>query len=253
MPCTGKKRHLNRMALSNGTGFDTVAECQLVPQRAEQTGLQGTTISTVRNLPIFYLLLCPGLRDMAMEFLQRASKDWSLHVTRLQDLPTLTRLNSFDALARNALVLGIPVECLESDDGGSPFTFQGPQPPNSAPPTFPAHLSPTHLQKTVRHHPWLDLFPFPQMRDNILRGIDSGEIDEDRLCNELVCDFLNLETSSNASLIIWGDSWDMDGWEFSPHFFMKWRTLLRGCPEVLQATNYWRKKRKVTALELVLD
>ncbi|KAJ0414918.1 hypothetical protein BJY00DRAFT_294277 [Aspergillus carlsbadensis] len=33
----------------------------------------------------------------------------------------------------------------------------------------PPALSPTVVQIRVPHHPWLDCFPFPQVRDNIIR------------------------------------------------------------------------------------
>jgi hypothetical protein len=38
-----------------------------------------------------------------------------------KNLPNLSRLNAFNALARNAQILHIPVECLESDDDNSPL------------------------------------------------------------------------------------------------------------------------------------
>jgi hypothetical protein len=192
-----------------------------------------------------------------MRFMERALSDWSRSLPIPRDLPTLTRLNAFDALARNALVLGISVESLESGDGDSPLLCERrPPAPVSTDGTlrlFPTHLSPTALQKTVKHHPWLDLFPIPRMRDNILQGIQDGILDEDMLCNELVCDLLNLEGSSAASLIIWGDSWEMGQWGFSPDFFKRWGALLQGCEEVWHATNRWRAKRGETTVEAVLE
>ncbi len=142
----------------------------------------------VQNLPLFYLLRCHGIREQALSFMQRALADWSLSLPVPRDLPTLTRLNAFDALARNALVLGISVESLESDDVDSLFFRERPLLPatDGTVRSFPAHLSPTALQRTVKHHPWLDLFPIPRMRDNILQGIQDGVLDEEVLCNELV-------------------------------------------------------------------
>lgn len=181
---------------------------------------------------------------------------WSIGRPKLADLPVVTRLNAFDALARNSTILHISPDLLGSDDGNSPFLMQGPPQPNAdaaGSPNFPSHLAPTALQKRVTHHPWLDLFPIPNMRDNILRGLEAGLLDEDELSDGLVCDLLNLEATSAASLVIWGDSWDIAGWEFSPAFFVKWAPLLRGCGEVLRATNYWRERRRAPRLEFVLD
>lgn len=103
------------------------------------------------------------------------------------------------------------------------------------------------------HHSWLDLFPFPRMRDNILRGINAGEYDEDVLCDTLCCDLLKFDDDTNAALVVWGESWDATGWEFSAEFFIRWGVLLQGCTEVLETTNYWRQKRGARRLEYRLN
>jgi hypothetical protein len=188
--------------------------------------------ATTNNLPITLViqrLKCPRLRQAVMEFLQRACLDWHLNNPRSGDLPVLARLNALDALVRNALVLHIPLEFLETDDHHSPFNSQGPQ-PLGVPETFPTDLCPTAMQKGITHHSWLDLFPFPGMRDNILRGIQRGQLDEDQLCDELCCDLLNLKAGSASSLIVWGNSWDAKGWEFSYEFFLKWGVLFTRMP-----------------------
>ncbi|KAJ0307916.1 hypothetical protein COL516b_003888 [Colletotrichum fioriniae] len=242
-----QKRHLKRIALNStraSAAAEPQAEMSLVPA-ASLTASRPMTLSQMQEMfGIYYLLRCAGIRENVAEFLQRASSNWSLLPPTPRDLPALTRLNAFDALARNALVLGIPVELIESDDGESLFIYQGPARPRSSK-VLPPHLSPTALQRTVKHHPWLDLFPIPKMRDNILHGVQAGEIDEDELCNTLVCDLLDLDSPSKSSLVIWGDAWDLNGWELGPEFFRRWGGLVQGCPEVLVATNYWRQKRGV--------
>ncbi|KAK1527811.1 hypothetical protein CPAR01_12369 [Colletotrichum paranaense] len=243
----GQKRHLKRIALNSTTASASAepqAEMCLILAAAPNARRPMTSSQMQEMLGIYYLLRCAGIRKNVAEFLQRASLNWTLQLPTPRDLPALTRLNAFDALARNALVLGIPVELIESDDGDSLFIHQGPERPGSSE-VLPPHLSPTALQRTVKHHPWLDLFPIPKMRDNILRGIQSGEIDEDELCNALVCDLLDLDSPSKSSLVIWGDAWDLNGWELGPEFFRRWGGLVQGCPEVLTATNYWRQKRGV--------
>lgn len=202
---------------------------------------------------MFYLLRCPGIREQALEFLLGACAAWSLRQPRPHDLPSVTRLNAFDALARNALVLGIPVELLESDDDNSPFFVAQEGSPLMEVRAYPAHLTPTALQKSVPHHPWLDLLPIPGLRDNILRGIEAGLVDEELLSQELVCELLNLEATSVPPLTIWGDSWDVNGWEFSPDFFRRWGWLLKDSPEVWQATNRWRMRRREPRLEFILN
>ncbi|KAK7437164.1 hypothetical protein Landi51_12185 [Colletotrichum acutatum] len=247
IPQPRQKRHLKRIALnsaSTSASAEPQAETSLVPD-ASLNARRPMTLSRMQEMyGIYYLLRCAGIRENVVEFLQRASSNWNLRLPTPRDLPALTRLNAFDALARNALVLGIPVELIESDEGNSLFIHQGPARPGSSE-VLPPHLSPTALQRTVKHHPWLDLFPIPKMRDNILRGIRAGEIDEDELCNALVCDLLDLDSPSKSSLVIWGDAWDLNGWELGPEFFRRWGGLVQGCPEVLVATNYWRQKRGV--------
>lgn len=196
------------------------------------------------QLPILLLVRCTELHEKIRDFLQRAYTNWALNLPTACDLPVVTRLNTFDALARNALLLQIPFEYLETDDHVSVFNLRGPMPlTRSEPPSLPTHLAPTTLQKSVAHHSWLDLFPIPGMRDNILRGIGAGVHDEDELCDALCCDLLNCNSSTKAAILVWGESWDATGWEFSASFFAKWGVLLQGCPEVLDTANYWRQKR----------
>ena len=80
------------------------------------------------------------------------------------------------------------------------------------------------------------------MRDNMLRGIAAGLFEEDELCLDLVAVDGQLE-ADRAVLIVWGEAWDPRNWEASVPFLRKWGGLVRGCPEILEATNYWREKR----------
>ncbi|KAM5344711.1 hypothetical protein ACJ41O_010573 [Fusarium nematophilum] len=209
-------------------------------------------MAVLDQLPILVLVRCAGVQEKIRDFLQRAFTNWGLNLPTTRDLPLVTRLTTFDALARNALELHIPLEYLETDDHASVFNTRGPQPAGEQPPSFPTHLVPTQLQRAVTHHSWLDLFPIPGLRDNILQGIEAGRYDEDELCDALCCDLLNFETGTKALLVVWGESWDATGWEFSPDFFKKWGLLLQGCPEILEATNYWRQKRGERRIEYKL-
>ncbi|KAH8774674.1 hypothetical protein F5883DRAFT_16982 [Diaporthe sp. PMI_573] len=210
-------------------------------------------IATPDLPPILLLIRCTDLHDKIKEFLQRIFTHWGLNLPTPHDLPLVTRLTTFDALARNALMLRIPLEYLETDEHSSLFNHQGPPRPVAEQPSLPTDLRPTALQKTVTHHSWLDLFPIPRMRDNILRGIESGAYDEDVLCDTLCCDLLKFDNDTNAALVVWGESWDAAGWEFCAEFFAKWGVLLQGCTEVLETTNYWRQKRGARILEYKLN
>ena len=109
---------------------------------------------------------------------------------------------------------------------------------------MPASLRPTTLQQTVEHHPWIDLFPIPRLRDNFLRAGDS--FDEADLCNDLV-DFHDI-THDGTGMIVWDCPWESSGWEVSAYFLLKWPWLLRGCNELAASTNRWRATRGEPAL-----
>lgn len=241
----GARRHLQRMALETET---TTSNATLISTRTN-SAVSSLPIIKFEDLPVSYLLRCHGVRENVTAFLEEVSRSLLLDLQVPRELPALTRINTFDALARNAIVLGIPVHSLESDDGNSLFNFQSPPRPGEESLALPIDLCPTALQRRVQHHPWLDLLPIPKMRDNILCGIQAGELDEDQLCNEIICEILDLDAPSKASLIIWGDPWSISGWELSPRFFAKWSHLLGGCDEVLDATNYWRQKRGAMKIE----
>lgn len=241
----------NSQSATQGAG---TALCGALVEMADHVKTGSRLSAKFPDLPIFLITSSHlVLHQNVLGFLEKAAANWSLRLPIPSDLPSLTRLNAFNALVRNAFILGIPVEALETDDYNSLFKFHGPTLPEGIQP-LPTHLQPTALQQRAVHHFWLDLFPILGLRDNILRGIDACYFDEDRLCDELCCDLLNLDADSPAALLIWGDSWDANGWEFSADFFKKWGVLLlQGCPDVLSRTNYWRQKRGEMEIEFVLD
>jgi hypothetical protein len=170
--------------------------------------------------------------------------DYSLNAPRPAQLPVLIRLNVLDALARNAAMMGFPPEGLCADSFVSPFNDVGPRLPHTIlpPPAFPTILAPTALQRKIQHHPWIDLFPFPRFRDNMLRALDTGHFDEDELCLDIL-DVNGNDLGDKPALIVWGESSDSRAWEVSVPFLRKWGWLVRGCPEILEGTNYWRGLR----------
>ncbi|PKK43139.1 hypothetical protein CI102_13571 [Trichoderma harzianum] len=85
-------------------------------------------------------------------------------------LLTLVHNNIIRGLAANASLLNYPWSTVCQDDALSNFS---PPPPNLdlsiTQPSLPVNLHPTPLQYEETHHPWLDLIPSPQFRDNLLR------------------------------------------------------------------------------------
>ncbi|KAH8647846.1 hypothetical protein BX600DRAFT_518256 [Xylariales sp. PMI_506] len=187
----------------------------------------------------------------ARERIQQAYEDYLIGTSRRTSLPVLIRINVLEALARNALLMGFQLERLCSHIYTSPFNHEGPvlprRPVDSTMPPCPSSLMPTNMQRRVRHHTWVDLFPFPQFRDNIIRALEAGVVAEDEVCLELL-DTEAQGLDHRPALMIWGNSWDDHGWEANVHFLRKWGWLIRGCPEIMESTNYWRQRRGERAL-----
>jgi len=202
-----------------------------------------------------YDLGSPSRQTMFRRFAQEALAEYVGGAPRPTRLPTLVQLNVFSALTRNAAALGVSKEWL-ADDTISPFSRHGPDlglffPGMASSVPYPDSLRPTALQVAVPHHPWIDLLPIPRLRDNILCAtVEPDALDEDDLCYDLV---EVTGESDKASLIVWAEPWNPRGWEVSVAFLRKWGWLLKGCPEILEATNYWREKRGEKRLAFTLQ
>ena len=124
---------------------------------------------------------------------------------------------------------------MESDDALSIFNVR----PLSSYHHVPACLQPTAIQLHLPHHPWLDFFPFPCMRDLLI--LAGNALDDDDLCHDLMAFWDTRNTG--ATLLVWGNSWEPENWEASEAFVNKWAWLLATSPELLRSTNRWRASR----------
>lgn len=109
---------------------------------------------------------------------------------------------------------------------------------------LPISLTPTILQCSVAHHHWIDLIPHPNFRDNLIAAI--GTFDADELWSDTVGGLFEGFPDSQAEhqgVILWDTPWLSCGWELSEGFIRKWWWALRGCEELLEATNFWRVQR----------
>lgn len=74
-----------------------------------------------------------------------------------------------------------------------------------------------------------------------------GNYDEAALClDTLEClfhDYYEDDYEDRKGLIVWSDPWSVSAWELSEGFVRKWGLLLKGCDELVEATNYWRLVR----------
>jgi hypothetical protein len=185
----------------------------------------------------------PRAQELMRRFAHHAYMSYMQGTPALSHLSLLVKYNVSSALQRNAEILGVTAEYHEWE-GISPFFKEGPTLGVTSPLEpieWPVNLHPTQLQRSVEHHPWIDVFPWPKFRDNLLQAFEHPEVcDEDELCHDLV------EYSDNLSkpiLVVWGDAWDPQSWEVTPEFLRKWGWLLSGCGGFLEPTNHWRAKR----------
>ena len=185
----------------------------------------------------------PEVRTLMSRFADHAYASYIQGKPVLAHLPLLARFNLNNALASNSMLLGVTDE-FYNWEAISPMNKQGPLLGSTFHNQFadwPANLRPTQLQLRMEHHPWIDCFPWPQLRDNFLLAFEHPNIcDEDELCHD-VCDYDEIE--EQPMLFIWGQPWDPRSWEFGDEFLRKWAWLLNGCKEVITATNYWRARR----------
>ncbi|KAB2102603.1 hypothetical protein AG0111_0g8949 [Alternaria gaisen] len=183
----------------------------------------------------------PKVKELMQRFSEHAYASYMQGTPALSHLPLLLKYNVASGLARNADLLGVTAQYYDWY-GISPLNKQGPLLGSGAGAEWPACLQPTELQSSIEHHPWLDLFPWPKVRDNMLQAFQRTEpVDyEDELCID-VCEYNHLDR--RPILIVWGPPEDHRSWEIDPIFLKKWGWLLSGCPEVYEATNYWRGTR----------
>lgn len=154
----------------------------------------------------------------------------------LDHLISLSKVNVQRAIIDNIGAMGMTVEWTKDDAAISIFNAQVPGFSESH---IPLDLQPTEVQKRVPHHPWLDFFPSPTLRDNLIALQDT--IDDEDLCHDLMAFWDTRNT--RASLLVWGPPWETTSWEVTESFLSKWGFLLYGCTALLKSTNFWRVQR----------
>ncbi|ODM22436.1 hypothetical protein SI65_00024 [Aspergillus cristatus] len=183
-------------------------------------------------------LISPETETLLERFESIAYTSYILGSPQADHLLTLVRGNIFRALFHNLSVLGLSKEWM-NEDALSPLASDSQSHLVRDLAMLPVSLQPTVLQRSVEHHPWLDLFPLPRMRDNMIELGDA--LDEYQLCEDLM-GFWNTH-QNDSMLVVWGDPWDPRNWEVTEQFLRKWSWLIKGCPELIWSTNYWRHQR----------
>ncbi|KAM0335680.1 hypothetical protein ACHAQA_000729 [Verticillium albo-atrum] len=135
---------------------------------------------------------------------------------------------------------------------------------------MPSALVPTQLQATRVHPLWINVLPFPRVRDNLIKW--AACFDHWTFLQDLLGDHISATPPQRASdnllkrsdappperqaekaeeevpdvdeitagrrgLIVWGEPHCMESWEATPGFLAKWGWVVEGCDELLQITN----------------
>lgn len=146
-------------------------------------------------------------------------------------------------------------------------------------PNMPVSLIPTHMQMNIPHPGWIDIIPFPRMRDNLIKWHDSFDHWEflgdmvGFLADGAVITKRQTPTASqqvdasgeNApepdeevysplsgwkGAIIWGEPYLKESWEFRAPFLRKWAWVIEGCDDIVDLSNTWRTGRGESPLQL---
>lgn len=167
-------------------------------------------------------------------------------------LLVITQLNIVRALHVNMDALGYRGPEMD-DEALSAFSMIGPRCSHfrgdSA--LLPPSLQPTTIQRTIPHHPWLDLIPIPNMRDNLIRAVAS--LDDVQLCHDM-CGIGSTRVVNGkraTGVLVWKDPWDPSGWEITEMFFRHWAWALQDCQELFHSTNTWRRRRGEKPLSFI--
>ncbi|KAL4979767.1 hypothetical protein BDW66DRAFT_95921 [Aspergillus desertorum] len=202
-----------------------------------------TTLSCTDNHPLAYTwekricFLGDEIDKLLERFSQKAVESYVLGSPSSDHLLTLCKVNVFRAFMTNMQILGMSAgpEWME-DEAISPFSTS--MPGYLPVEKLPVSLRPTTLQRSRTHHPWLDFFPFPRIRDNLIMA---GDFDDHPLCEDIM-GFWNV-TDEACGLLVWGEAHDPRNWEASENFLRRWPWVVVGCPELLESTNRWRRSR----------
>lgn len=187
-------------------------------------------------------------RKSYQHFEELAYRHYLMGSPRTDLIMCLVQLNFIRSLMSNIDTMNLSLEQMIDYDSISPFNIAGPRLVDFE--SLPSGLRPTELQCAVPHHPWIDLLPVPQLRDNLFqRGLEV--FDEEQLCHD-IRGYRN-ESNERTGVLVWRDPWDASGWEVSEAFMASWGWTIKGCSDIMQSTNYWRAQRGEKPLQFQIE
>ncbi|KAJ6123492.1 hypothetical protein N7471_010809 [Penicillium samsonianum] len=157
----------------------------LAPSPHSTSTVQSQDRSSQDNPKVNFCRSPEFLQNVLERFAKSAYESYARGDPTADHLMTLTKVNVFRAFAQNLRLIGWS-EYWMDHDAISPFNTALPQKPltpddNSL---IPTNLQPTRIQKSIQHHPWLDFFPLPKMRDNLIEAGDDW--DDEQLCHDIM-------------------------------------------------------------------
>ncbi|TGO68493.1 hypothetical protein BOTNAR_0024g00450 [Botryotinia narcissicola] len=191
----------------------------------------------------------PETQSFLLHFSTRAYQNYLHSSLSLDNAMLLIQFNTTRAFLANAQTLGLTTSSMaraacsrffvDLTAGKTSFTLDLS--------SLPLSLHPTPLQREIPHHPWIDLLPIPQLRDNLLRR--NNQFDEVELCREMR-GVKSAKLGRRNGIIVWRDPWDESGWEVTETFARNWAWVIRGCEGLFRSTDYWRSLREEKPLFL---
>jgi len=132
---------------------------------------------------------------------------------------------------------------------------------------LPARLEPTELQMHSPHPTWMDILPFPDLRDNLIRN--QRNFDHLQFMEGLVGDFAYIVPpdvpkqapeeqgdywpKQDTGLILWGEPHLSESWEVTPSFLARWSWAIGECTDLVRSSNTWRQRRGEDLLPLCMS
>lgn len=118
---------------------------------------------------------------------------------------------------------------------------------------LPLNLRPTNIQRTLPHHPVLDLLPWPTARNKMIHVFaQTPDLRPPATrCPTALLDFVYDIEDSAEGVRIWGDDpCDWQNWEVGEKVFGKWWWAFDS--EIIKNSNEWRINRGAPVLGQVL-
>ncbi|RAH54098.1 hypothetical protein BO85DRAFT_471323 [Aspergillus piperis CBS 112811] len=152
----------------------------------------------------------------------------------------VTRLNILRALYTNIDILGYDARYMAADEALSMFAMIGPRclATIGREALLPPALQPTEIQRTVPHHPWLDLIPISRMRDNLI--LMENLMDDGQMCRDMCGYHSQVLRAGRRCQTGIGETGVI---EITETFFQLWGWSVKDCWDLFRSTNAWRMRR----------